>query len=105
LKNEYGLAPLRVRGLERVALHADLTILAGCLRRSPGRELFRSRRSVALHNLLESPVRGRSLLARLHNPHGWVCDCDPDCICKRTRLGRAFRWYIPRRFHPLPEST
>jgi len=27
LKNEYGLAPLRVRGLERVALHADLTML------------------------------------------------------------------------------
>ncbi len=28
LKNEYGLAPLRVRGLERVALHADLAMLA-----------------------------------------------------------------------------
>jgi hypothetical protein len=28
LKNEYGLAPLRVRGLQRVALHADLTMLA-----------------------------------------------------------------------------
>lgn len=28
LKNEGGLAPLRVRGLERVALHADLCILA-----------------------------------------------------------------------------
>ena len=28
LKNDYGLAPLRVRGLEKVALHADLTILA-----------------------------------------------------------------------------
>lgn len=27
LKNEYGLAPLRVRGLERVRLHADLTLL------------------------------------------------------------------------------
>jgi hypothetical protein len=25
---EYGLAPLRVRGLEKVALHADLTMLA-----------------------------------------------------------------------------
>ena len=32
LKNEWALAPLRVRGLERVRLHADLTILAklGC---------------------------------------------------------------------------
>jgi hypothetical protein len=28
LKNEHGLTPLRVRGLERVALHADLTMLA-----------------------------------------------------------------------------
>lgn len=28
LKNEYGLKPLRVRGIERVALHADLCILA-----------------------------------------------------------------------------
>ena len=28
LKNEWALAPLRVRGIERVRLHADLTILA-----------------------------------------------------------------------------
>jgi len=28
LKNEYALAPLRVRGLERVALHAELVMLA-----------------------------------------------------------------------------
>ena len=28
LKHQYGLAPLRVRGLERVALHADLVMLA-----------------------------------------------------------------------------
>jgi hypothetical protein len=28
LKHEYGLAPLRVRGLAKVALHADLTMLA-----------------------------------------------------------------------------
>ena len=28
LKNEHGLAPLRVRGLARVQLHADLTMLA-----------------------------------------------------------------------------
>jgi hypothetical protein len=28
LKNEFGLTPLRVRGLERVRLHADLAILA-----------------------------------------------------------------------------
>jgi hypothetical protein len=37
LKHESGLAPLRVRGIERVQLHADLTILAqltGALNRS-----------------------------------------------------------------------
>jgi hypothetical protein len=46
LKNEYGLAPLRVRGLERVALHADLTILARLTQAlAPEREPFRSRRS------------------------------------------------------------
>ena len=28
LKHDYGLAPLRVRGLGRVQLHADLTMLA-----------------------------------------------------------------------------
>jgi hypothetical protein len=28
LKNEHGLAPLRIRGIEGVALHADLTIFA-----------------------------------------------------------------------------
>jgi hypothetical protein len=28
LKNDWALLPLRVRGLDRVALHADLTILA-----------------------------------------------------------------------------
>jgi hypothetical protein len=28
LKNEFGLTPLRVRGIERVGLHADLTMLA-----------------------------------------------------------------------------
>ena len=28
LKNDWGLKPLRVRGLERVRLHADLTMLA-----------------------------------------------------------------------------
>ena len=28
MKHEYGLAPLRVRGIERVALHADLCMLA-----------------------------------------------------------------------------
>jgi hypothetical protein len=38
LKHDYGLAPLRVRGLERVALHADLVMLARL-----GQALLRSR--------------------------------------------------------------
>jgi hypothetical protein len=40
LKNEWALTPLRVRGIERVRLHEDLTI-------SPGREPCRSRLSPA----------------------------------------------------------
>ncbi len=46
LKNEAGLAPLRVRGIEKVALHADLCILAtlaSALARAR-REPFPSRR-------------------------------------------------------------
>jgi hypothetical protein len=44
-------------------------------------------------------MAGRGLLGRLHNPGGWECNCDPSCVCKRTRVGRALRWYIPPRFH------
>jgi hypothetical protein len=43
LKNEWGLKPLRVRGLERVRLHADLTILtklACALNRARSPDLF-----------------------------------------------------------------
>jgi hypothetical protein len=39
LKHQYGLAPLRVRGIERVQFHADLTMLARlaqALRAYPG---------------------------------------------------------------------
>jgi hypothetical protein len=39
-----------------------------------------------------------SVLRRIHNPHGRVCDCDPDCWCKRTALGRAVRWWFPGRW-------
>ena len=43
LKLDYGLTPLRVRGLERVALHADLTMLARL-----GQALRRAREVVPL---------------------------------------------------------
>jgi hypothetical protein len=45
LKHDYGLAPLRVRGLQRVALHADLTMLARL-----GQALLRARVVPSLHS-------------------------------------------------------
>jgi hypothetical protein len=39
------------------------------------------------------------LLGRLYNPSGRRCGCPPQCVCQRSALGRAFRWYIPVRFH------
>ncbi|MBA2615469.1 MAG: hypothetical protein H0U90_06775 [Actinobacteria bacterium] len=39
------------------------------------------------------------LLQRLRNPTGRLCGCPPECICQRSDLGRAFRWYIPGHFH------
>jgi hypothetical protein len=44
-----------------------------------------------------------SIVARIHNPAGLRCGCPPECICQRNAFGRAFRWYIPGRFHtPAP---
>jgi hypothetical protein len=43
LKHEHGLARLRVRRLQRVQLHTDLTLLARLAKRSLGREPYRSR--------------------------------------------------------------
>jgi hypothetical protein len=40
---------------------------------------------------------GRTLVQRLHNPHGYICACDPDCFCNATRIGRAIKWWIPGR--------
>src|SRR5829696_912193 len=48
LKNEWALPPLRVHGLDRVRLHADLTILAKHAWRLAGREPCRSRLSRSL---------------------------------------------------------
>lgn len=39
----------------------------------------------------------RSLAARLHNPHGLTCACDPDCFCNTTPIGRAIKWWISPR--------
>jgi hypothetical protein len=54
LKHDYGLAPLRVRGLERVALHADLTMLAR-LTQALSRARYHSLRTSGT-----APERGRS---------------------------------------------
>ena len=41
---------------------------------------------------------GRSLVARIHNPHGYECACDPDCWCRRTAIGRLVKWWFPARY-------
>ena len=40
----------------------------------------------------------RSLLHRIHNPRNYECGCDPDCWCRRTRIGRAVKWWFPARW-------
>jgi hypothetical protein len=41
----------------------------------------------------------RTLAQILHNRRNRDCGCSEDCFCQRTTLGRALRWYIPKRFH------
>jgi hypothetical protein len=48
---------------------------------------------------------GRTLLARLQNPGNRECACPSSCWCKRTKLGYAFRWYTPGRFHHSPNPS
>jgi len=43
----------------------------------------------------------RTLVQRIHNPHGYVCACDPDCWCRRTAVGRAVKWWFPARYFGL----
>jgi hypothetical protein len=45
-----------------------------------------------------------SVLARVHNPTGRTCGCSDDCVCRRTTIGRALRWYIPGRLHSGPTA-
>ncbi len=47
---------------------------------------------------LHIPRRTR-IVRRLHNPMHRACGCLDDCWCKRTRWGRAIRWYIPQHRH------
>ena len=59
LKNEYALAPLRVRGRERAALHADLTMLSQALAGLPLAwrvETARSHESMHVASLLDAVI-------------------------------------------------
>src|SRR5262249_4143870 len=47
----------------------------------------------------------RVLLERLHNPGAYVCDCVPECWCKRSRIGHLIMWYVPSRFHRRPSDA
>jgi hypothetical protein len=60
LKHSYGLAPLRTRGLERVALHADIVMLARLsqARPSAGRSACRIDRSWLLDLKFGQLLRG-----------------------------------------------
>ena len=37
------------------------------------------------------------VVQRIHNPRNRECGCDPDCWCRRTRMGRAVKWWLPAR--------
>jgi hypothetical protein len=43
-------------------------------------------------------VDDRPLLHRIHNPSNYECGCDPDCSCRRTRIGRLVKWWFPARW-------
>jgi hypothetical protein len=43
-------------------------------------------------------VAERPLLHRIHNPSNYECGCDPDCWCRRTRIGRLVKWWFPARY-------
>jgi hypothetical protein len=57
LKHEYALTPLRARGQAKVALHAELTILANSGARSPEPEQSRSPRRASSES---APAKGAS---------------------------------------------
>ena len=40
----------------------------------------------------------RSLGQRAHNPRNRTCECDPDCWCRGTAVGRAVKWWFPARW-------
>lgn len=51
--------------------------------------------------MLPAVTTTRSLVQRIHNPHGYVCHCDPECWCRRNVIGRAVKWWLPARYFGL----
>jgi hypothetical protein len=47
--------------------------------------------------------RKHRLVHRVHNPRARTCLCLSDCWCRRTRWGRAVRWYVPAGRHTSVE--
>jgi len=39
----------------------------------------------------------RTLVQRIHNPRDRRCFCAAGCWCRRTRIGRAVKWWFPAR--------
>lgn len=47
----------------------------------------------------------RSALKRIHNPRNRHCECDPDCWCRRTAVGRLVKWWLPAGLVGLRHKT
>lgn len=82
-----------------VLLVVTLTAIAGV------RHLRQRRAAPSTSRSFEGYLFGMHLVERLYNPSERRCGCPPECVCQRNALGRAFRWYIPVRFHtPVPSE-
>ena len=47
----------------------------------------------------------RTLLQRIHNPHGYTCGCAPECWCNRTAIGRLVKWWFPARYFGISHKS
>ena len=41
----------------------------------------------------------------IHNPKNYECGCDSDCWCRRTRIGRLVKWWVPARWFGIPHKN
>jgi hypothetical protein len=90
LKNEAGLAPIRVRGIERVQLHADLCILATLAQALSRVPPFHSRckRATTLRQMLErATTRALPLIGRMNEAAPVATGCCNACrSCLATNI-------------------